>query len=183
MSDSKPRKRSIALLGFRGSGKTTVGRELAARYGGACVDTDETITARTGKSIATIFAEEGEGGFRRREHEAITRVVSAAPTVISVGGGAILDDRNVAALKTIASLVWLRAPAEVLWERISADPASADRRPALTGQPGFEEVARILAERQPHYERAADIIVDSSRGSPEEIAAEIATQLGQAWQP
>ena len=87
MGDSEIRKRSIALIGCRGSGKTTVGRALAARHGGTYVDTDETISERTGKSIATIFAEEGEGGFRRREHEAIARVVSAAPTVISVGGG------------------------------------------------------------------------------------------------
>ena len=182
MCDSKHRKQSIALICFRGSGKTTVGRELAARYGGTYVDTDETITERTGTSIAAIFAEEGEGGFRRREHEAITRVVSAAPTVISVGGGAVLDDRNVAALKTVATVVWLRAPAEVLWERINADPSSVDRRPALTGQPGFGEVARMLAERQPHYERAAEIIIDASRRAPEEIVAEIADQLGDVQQ-
>ncbi len=167
----------VALIGLRGSGKTTVGRELAALLGGALVDTDELIAERAGRSIAETFQTEGEAGFRKREAAAISEVVQSSPSVISVGGGAVLDQQNVDALRTVASLIWLTAPPEVLYQRISSDRATPTSRPALTDKSGIEEVRRLLAERTPFYSRAADFQVDTAGREPKEIAEEIVNRL------
>lgn len=174
---------SIALIGYRGCGKSSVGRELAGVLGGTFVDTDEVVGANAGKGIAAIFAEDGEEGFRRREREAIAGVSASPPSVIAVGGGAVIDDRNVEVLKSVATIVWLRAPPEVLWQRISADPSTADCRPPLTDQAGFEEVRRLLAVRRPYYERAADFTVETSEKEPRDVALEIAGRVGRGAGP
>ncbi|MDO8629388.1 MAG: type I 3-dehydroquinate dehydratase, partial [Phycisphaerales bacterium] len=116
-SHARPRApgvRCVALVGFRGSGKTTVGRTLAEFLGGDCIDTDDLIVKAAGRTIADIFADEGEAGFRQREAEVIRWVVATPPAVLSVGGGAVLDERNVQALRSVAAIVWLTAPASVL---------------------------------------------------------------------
>ena len=168
---------AVALIGYRGCGKSAVGRELAVLLQGDHADTDELVTTQAGCSIAVIFTQEGEEGFRRREREVITAIVSSPPTVVGVGGGAVTDHRTAKALKDVATIVWLQAPAEVLWERIKADPATADNRPSLTEQSGLDEVRCLLAERTPCYERLADLIVDTSQRSPREVALEITRRL------
>ena len=173
-------RRSIILIGFRGSGKSAVGRELAALIGGDYVDTDNLVAARSGKSIAQIFDEEGEGGFRRREREAIAAVVAQRPAVIGVGGGAILDAENVTVLRSVGVVVWLTAPADVLWQRISSDPDTDSTRPALSKCGGIDEVIHLLAEREPKYREAADLSIETSNSRPAEIAAEIARRCGIA---
>jgi len=170
----------IVLVGMRGSGKTIVGRELARLLGGAHIDTDEQVTLRTGGSIADLFAQDGEARFRRLEREAIADAVAASPAVISVGGGAILDEQNVQTLRAAATLVWLTAPVDVLWRRIRDDPSTAAGRPPLTGAGGREEVERLLAERSPLYDRAADFTVDASLGTPAEVAREIVQRARDA---
>jgi len=167
------RPKSIALIGARGCGKTTVGRILADLLGGECVDTDELVAERADRSIAGIFATEGEAGFRKRESQVVREVVEKPPAVISVGGGAVLDQKNVDALRAVAVLVWLTAPAEVLYQRVSTDPASASSRPPLTDQSGVEEVRRLLDERGPLYQRACDFHVETVDRDPKEIAEEI----------
>ena len=173
-SDRHLHKPSVALIGMRGCGKTTVGRELAALLHCAHIDTDDLIRQGAGESIADIFAQEGETAFRARELEAVRQAVSVASTVISVGGGAILDQRNVEALRTVATIVWLRVPAGVLWQRIAGDAATADSRPPLTGQSGPDEVRQLLAQRSQYYEAAADLILDAVTMTPAKIAARIA---------
>jgi shikimate kinase len=168
----------VALVGFRGSGKTTVGRALAVFLGGDCIDTDDLIVKAAGRTIADIFAGEGEAGFRKREAEVIRRVVAAPPAVLSVGGGAVLDGRNVEALRSVATIVWLTAPATVLRKRIEADPATAALRPHLTAESSVEEVEHLLENREPHYRGAAELIVDTTNAAPEQIAREIAVRLG-----
>jgi shikimate kinase len=155
-----------------------VGRELAVLVAGRHVDTDESITVEAGESIAAIFENEGEAGFRRRERDAIARAVADRPAVMSVGGGAVVDSRNVALLRSIGRIVWLRAPAEVLWKRVVADPRTAAARPPLTDVGGEEEIRRVLAERTPYYEEAADLTVASAGRSPGEVAAEIKRRIG-----
>ena len=167
----------IALIGPRGCGKTTVGRILARLLGGECVDTDELVAERAGRSIAEIFAAEGEACFRRRESEAIREIVQATPAVISVGGGAMLDQQNLDALRAVAILVWLTAPAEVLYQRISTDPATANSRPPLTDQSGVEEVRRLLAERSPLYQRASDFQIETFDREPRIIAEDIVRRI------
>lgn len=168
---------SVALIGLRGSGKTAVGRELATLTGREHVDTDDVIVRQAGRSIADIFEAEGEAGFRRREREIIARVVQGPPTVLSVGGGAILDEENVRLLRGAATIVWLTAPVDVLWERIANDTATASARPALTDRSGIEELEHLLSERAPCYRRAADLAVDTTGGRPREVATQIAARL------
>jgi len=172
-------KPTIALIGLRGCGKSVVGSELADLLGGECVDTDEFIVDQAGKSIAAIFAEEGEAGFRSREREAIRLAAANAPSVIAVGGGAIVDENNVRMLRQVSTLVWLTAPAEVLWQRIASDEASKGYRPPLTDRAGPDEVKHLLDERSPLYERAADLVIDTGQSTPRAVAKAIATQLNR----
>jgi len=170
-------KPSVALIGFRGCGKSTVGRELSATLGWELVDTDDIIMAQACKSIARIFAEEGEPAFRDRERAVIQSLPAQPPKVICVGGGAMLDERNTIALRTIARIVWLSAPSTLLWNRINSDPTTAHTRPPLTSLSGLAEVEQLLARRTPIYERAADMTVPIFGKSPGEIAREIAESL------
>jgi len=167
----------IALIGARGCGKSTVGGVLADLLGGKCVDTDVMVTEQAKRSIAEIFATDGEAGFRNLESEAIGEVVQTPPAVISVGGGALLNQRNMENLRTVATLVWLTASAEVLWRRVSSDPATHRSRPPLTDQSGIEEVRRLLAERSPLYQRASDFQIDTADRDPREIAEEIVRRV------
>ncbi len=173
----KREKPSIALIGLRGSGKSAVGRELATLLGGQCVDIDELVVEAAGRSITAVFDQEGEPGFRRRERNAVAQVVAAAPAVISVGGGALLDENNVRTLKQVATLVWLTAPVEVLRQRVASDRTTADSRPPLTERAGLVELKQLLAERSPIYEHAADLTVDTEHRTPREVARAIAAAL------
>ena len=165
----------VVLIGMRGAGKTTVGRELASRLGATFLDTDEEIERRAGRSIAAIFAEEGEVGFRHREAELIREIAMRPPGVLSLGGGAILDGANIAALRPFARFVWLHAPVEVLWNRISQDPRTASGRPVLSSLVGCEEFREMLESRESIYRALSDQIIDTDGRTP----AEIAVELGQ----
>lgn len=166
-------QRSIALIGLRGSGKTTVGEELAKLLSGTHADTDDMIVAVAGQSIAEIFCDRGEPAFRELERQTITQLVRNPPRVISVGGGAVLDSANVAALRAVARVVWLTAPPGVLWKRIQNDPRTAANRPALTNCGGRAGMAKLLMEREPLYRAAADAIIDTADKTPEAVAREI----------
>ncbi len=168
---------AIVLIGLRGSGKTTVGRAIAARLGCCFVDTDTRIAEQTGLSIAELFAAEGEPGFRRHEREVIEQVAREAPGVISVGGGAVLDAENVKRLRATGKIVWLTAPPQVLWERVSSDSGSVETRPALTNHSGLKELEYLADHRAACYAEAADITVDTAGKAPETIAGEVLMQV------
>ncbi len=177
VDDQPQAKPCVVLIGLRGSGKTVVGRELATLIGGGHVDTDDVIADRAGRSIADVFETEGEAGFRGLEREAVVQAVQSLPAVISVGGGAILDEENVRRLRDVATIVWLKAPVDVLWQRIADDPSTASYRPALTDRTGIEELRHLLSERTPYYQHAADLTVDTTGKEPRAIATQIARQL------
>jgi shikimate kinase len=177
IEEGQPEKRSIALIGLRGCGKSVVARELAKLLGGDHVDTDELVVARAGKSIAAIFADDGEAAFRRLEKAVIIEVAHQPTTVISVGGGAVMDQANIDNLRATATLVWLTAPAEVLWQRIEADPATASTRPPLTNEAGLVEMQQLLAQRSPLYEQASDLTIDTTQRTPPAVAEAIVAAL------
>jgi shikimate kinase len=162
---------NVVLIGYRGSGKTTVGPLLAERLGWTFVDTDDLIASDAGTSIADIFAAEGEAGFRKREARAIARAGQGKQQVIAVGGGAVTDADNAEQLRSAGTVVWLTAPPEVLWERIKQDEQTASARPDLTTVGGLEEVRTVLAEREAAYEAAADVRIDTAERSPDDVAA------------
>jgi shikimate kinase len=172
----------VVLIGYRGSGKTTVGRLLAKRRGIDFVDTDERIVAEAGRSIAEIFASEGKGGFRARESAAIASAAGASGRcVLSVGGGAVEIEANRTLLKSLGPVLWLDAPAELLWQRIQADPATTSNRPNLSGG-GLDEVRTILARRRPLYAALADVTIDATT-DPARIVEQIDAWLAERGKP
>jgi len=162
--------KNIVLIGYRATGKTTVGRLIAQRLGWMFVDTDVLIEQRAKKKIAEIVAQEGWQGFRRREKEIIAEVSAKKNMVIAVGGGAVINKENVKNLKQNGILIWLKANADTIAKRLAQDEKTASQRPSLTGKSVVEEIEEVLSERLPLYQQAADIEVDTERYSPEEIA-------------
>lgn len=161
---------NLILVGYRGSGKTTIGAILAKRLRRPFVDLDARIVEGTGCTIAEIFAAHGESGFRRREREACLALRKTENQVIALGGGAPTNPEIRAIMKRLGRIVWLRAPASVLWARISRNGTSPDSRPDLTSDGGLSEVETVLEQREPIYRRAADHVIDTFPGTPDEIA-------------
>ncbi len=163
------------LIGYRGSGKSTVGRLLAARLGRTLIDTDELIERESGLTIKEIFEAEGELGFRDRETTALRFIAERAspPCVVSLGGGAILREANQQLLAGSGHCVWLQGKPELLHQRILADQTTQSRRPNLSQRGGFEEVAELLRVRTPIYQKLAEKTVVIDGRTPDEIASEI----------
>jgi len=167
----------LVLIGYRGTGKTTVGRLLAESLGWPFIDTDPLIEQRAGLPIREIFARFGEDHFRDLESGVIADLDGQDPAVISAGGGAILRDENVAHLRKDSLVVWLTASAETLHQRIAGDATTAARRPNLTNLIGLDEIRPLLAVREPLYRRAADIEISAEFRTPGRIADEILCEL------
>src|SRR4051812_44497385 len=142
--------RRVLLVGPRGSGKTSVGRELAGRLGWRFVDADEELQRRAGMSVRDIFQAEGEPGFREREAALLPELCAPDDAVIATGGGVVLRPDNRARLSAAGLVVLLVADIDTLHRRISTDPASGATRPDLAGG-GREEVAAKWAERAELY--------------------------------
>jgi shikimate kinase len=168
---------NLILIGYRGCGKSSVGRQVAARLGWLFVDTDERIEGATGQSIQAIFQADGEAIFRRKEAEIVAQVASGRRQVISVGGGAVLLDENRNTLRAAGVCVWLTAPAEELQRRILADPRSAVTRPALTAGGGLEEIRHLLGQREPLYASLAEHVVSTAGRSVEQVIDDVLTVL------
>jgi shikimate kinase len=167
--------RAIVLMGFMGTGKSEVGRRLAQRLGRAFVDTDQLVEERAGKRVAAIFADDGEPVFRRLEREAVAEAAARGAVVVAVGGGAVLDPENVARLRAGGVLVYLTARPDAILRRVG-DAAS---RPLLRDDPQAT-VARLLGERGPAYTAAADVTVDTSDLSADEVVQEIQQALARS---
>jgi shikimate kinase len=170
----------LFLIGYRGSGKSSVGRALAAILHRAWIDTDERIAGRAGMPIRDLFAQRGEADFRSLESSIIADLALDPPAVVSLGGGAILRPENRDCLRRLGSTVWLRAPVELLSARIAADEAAGKTRPSLTGSGAADEVARVLTEREPLYASAADWTLEIEGATPDDLARRIADWYAQA---
>ncbi len=162
----------LALIGYRGTGKTTVARLLAARLGYDWVDADVEVELRAGKSIASIFEESGESAFRELEADVVAELCRRERTVLALGGGAILREDNRKCLAVCQQIVWLQASAETIHERLAGDSTSAARRPNLTNRGGLHEIEQLLATREPIYRACATLEVDTEGKDPAEIAGE-----------
>jgi shikimate kinase len=151
----------IILIGFRGTGKTTVGELLAQRCGCSFVDTDQRICQIKGASVTTIVQREGWEGFRRCEEEVLRDLADATGGVVATGGGAVLHRQVWPELKKNATIVWLTADTSILMQRIGRD--APDNRPSLSGKGIVEEMIQVLEEREPLYRQLADFSVDTGR--------------------
>lgn len=165
-------ERHLILIGYRGSGKTTVGRRLAEKTGRKFIDADEFLEARYGMSIREIFASEGEAGFRDKESLVLGELVTGPPIVFATGGGIVLRESNRKILKNHGFVAWLTADATTLWNRTQTDPTTHERRPNLAGG-GIEEVVRLLSVREPLYREIANLEIPAGELSPDVIADRI----------
>jgi shikimate kinase len=169
---------SIALIGYRGTGKTTVAEQLAMRLGWDWIDADHVIELRAGKSIAAIFAEQGQDAFRDLEAGVVAELCARQRAVIALGGGAVMREANQKAVRQCQHVAWLKASPEAIEERLAADPTTSSRRPNLTNSGGRTEIERLLGERTPIYRACATLEVDTEGKAPAEIADEIAAAMG-----
>ncbi|MDD5590728.1 MAG: shikimate kinase [Dehalococcoidales bacterium] len=153
-------KTSIALIGFMGTGKTTVGKALADKLGKEFFELDILIEKKAGKAIPVIFKEDGEISFREFEIEVVKEVSQQRNAVIACGGGVILNKINIDRLRKEAVMVYLTATPRIILRRISRD---TDERPLLAVADPALTVKDLLRFRRPFYERAADVTVNTSR--------------------
>lgn len=168
----------LALIGYRGTGKTSVARLVALELGWDWVDADVEVELRAGKSIAAIFADDGEGAFRDLESAVLEDLVRRDRTVLALGGGGILREENRERLKKAdGKVVWLQASPEILYQRIEADATTKTQRPNLTAGGGLAEVQKLLALREPFYRQCAQLEISTEEKSPGEVASEIVAWL------
>ena len=168
---------NLILIGYRACGKTCVGKKISGSLGLSFHDTDELIQRKTGKTVREIVQEGGWPAFRKSESAAIGEVARQDGVVIALGGGAVMEPGNVEALKGKGCFVWLQAEEETLRQRMRGDGASPEQRPPLM-IPGKEDEKELLAKRGPVYRALADLIIDTTGKSVDEVAREILTALG-----
>lgn len=163
--------KNIVLIGFMGAGKTSLADYLSDHYDMKMVETDQEIVRREGLSIPEIFERYGEEYFRDRETEVIRDVGEGTRMVISVGGGAVLRDENVANMKASGSIILLTATPAAILDRVKG----SSNRPLLNGNMNEEYIERLMERRRARYEEVADYVVDTTgRTIPEVCDAVIA---------
>lgn len=163
---------NIALIGFMGTGKSTVGQLAASMLGFRFVDTDEMIERMAGKRVADIFAAEGEARFREYEKEVVAKLREMTGTVISTGGGLVTNADNLGSLQEHALIFCLWCSAETILKRVGHQ----SHRPLLRVENPLEKIRALLAERTPAY-RQADVLLNSEFRRPREVATHVAHQF------
>ena len=167
-------KTSISLVGFMGAGKSAVGKALAGRVGKTFVELDSLIERKAGKSIPEIFQKQGETAFRELEIDAAKDVSGRRNLVVACGGGAVLNRINIDRLRNESVVVYLRASPEVLLDRMAG---TEGERPVLKACDGKAAIKELLKFREPFYDRAADIEIDTSELDIDSVVEQIVAEL------
>ena len=168
--------KSIVLVGMMGAGKSSVGRCLQRRTGLARIDTDEMVAAEFEMTISEIFEKHGENVFRDAETNTLRRLAPPRPAIVVTGGGIVLRQENVDLLKQLGTIVWLTADESVLFERASR----RDTRPLLQKDNPRDVFGDLFRKREPLYASAADLKIDTSKKSHDDVAQEILDKLQNA---
>lgn len=163
---------NIALIGFMGAGKSSVGHLVAEQLHFQYLDTDELIQSRAGRTITEIFKTDGEPAFRKMEADLVQELASRTKTIISTGGGLPINPQNLASLKTYALVVCLWASPEVIWERVKHQA----HRPLLHDPDPQKKIRDLLAAREPFYKQA-DVLVNTELRSVREVAQQVVHQF------
>lgn len=153
---------NLVLIGYRATGKTSVGARLAEILGRPFVDLDQVLVQEAGRSVVDIVAQGGWAEFRRREKALVARFRHTRGQVLATGGGVVLDPDNVAALRENGIIIWLTADPDTIQARLAEDLPRDANRPSLTGGDTIREVAQVLEDRYPFYQAAAQIMVDTT---------------------
>lgn len=162
----------LILIGYRGTGKTTVARRVAELLGFDCFDSDVEVERRAGKSIKQIFADDGEQAFRDREIQVIADLSQHGDSVLSLGGGAVMREETRQAIEP-GTVVWLTARPETIFERMARDAKTSQQRPNLTTGGGLAEITSLLSHREAVYRACADFTVETDNKSVEQVAQQI----------
>lgn len=166
---------NLALVGFMGTGKSSVGRIVADALQFEFVDTDAMIEAQSNRTITEIFAQAGESVFRQLEEQVVEQLASREKLVISTGGGLVMNPCNLTSLQTHALVVCLWASAETIWERVRTQT----HRPLLQTPDPLGKIKEMLNQRGPTY-RKADVLIHTGLRSPREVALQVIHQYNLA---
>ena len=164
---------SLVLVGLPGSGKSTVGRQLARRLGLPFSDSDHVIEQRIGGSIRSYFEREGEASFRDLEQQVLQDLAAGPACVLATGGGSVLREANRAVLKSAGAVVYLRSTPEELWRRLRHDT----QRPLLQVADPQARLRQLFADRDPLYRETADFIIETGRPSVPTLVNMVVMQL------
>ena len=164
---------NLTLIGYRATGKTSLAKLLAERLGWDWIDADVEIERVAEKTIAEMFAEDGEPAFRDCEARIIADLTSRANLVIAAGGGAPLREESRKAMRAGGQVVWLQASAETIHARMTGDTTTASRRPSLTDRGPLDEIIYVMSAREPIYRESAHVEIDTDGRSLDAIVDEI----------
>ena len=168
---------NLFLIGYRCTGKTTVGQALAERLAWTFVDTDEVVVDTAGTSIAHMVETHGWPYFRQLEQQTLAALANGHDQVVATGGGVVLDDRNLAVMQKAGKVIWLTADVATIARRMLADDATDANRPSLTDKGQIAEIRQVLTERRPRYEKAADMTIETDQASISAICDRIISEL------
>lgn len=160
---------NLFLIGYRCTGKSTVGKSLAKELNRPFVDTDALVVNQQGTSIKEIVDDHGWDRFREMEHLILKNVCSSGGQIVATGGGIVLNDENVIRMKKRGTIIWLRAKLETIKARMGKDKSTRDFRPALTLNGSISEIEETLQSREPLYKKAMDFFVDTDENDIREV--------------
>ncbi len=168
---------NLFLIGYRCTGKTTIGKSIAMTMDWSLVDSDILVIKEYGKSIKDIIDTEGWEAFRRMERSTLKQICTKDRQVVATGGGVVLDKANIKAMKTSGMVIWLGATAETIQKRMLQDKNTGNFRPALTDKGRMEEIEDMLLKRNPYYESASDFCIQTDDVPLNEINAIIIQRI------
>ncbi len=177
----KFQKEKVILTGYRATGKSSIGKILADLLGFGFIDTDNAIEKRQGETIAEMVSRGGWDLFRRKEEDILLELSRSKNKVIATGGGSVMHENAWAELRKNALAVLLIADVKTICQRLAADSETEDQRPALTEMGTMNEIAMVLSERQPLYEKSSDLTINTEGKDPEEVAETILSEFKKGY--